>query len=79
MSASAGQVTKMVVANKDMYVDGVPVATKSIKSALGELFSWLRQFRNVVLTAYNGRRFDFPIIMKACRANGMASEFMLVF
>ncbi|XP_045169671.2 DNA polymerase III PolC-type-like isoform X1 [Mercenaria mercenaria] len=75
MSASAEQVTKIVVTNSsDMFVNGVPVETKTIESALRELFSWLKQFRNVFLIAHNGKRFDFPIIINACLATGMFSE-----
>ena len=76
MSASAEQVTKIIVTNStNMSVNGVPVEAKSIVCALRELFSWLKRFQNVVLIAHNGRRFDFPVIVNACLATELFSEF----
>ena len=75
MSASAERVTKNVVTNdSDMCVDGVPVEPNPLHKALREFFTWMKRFPNVVLLAHNGKRFDFPIIVKACEATGMNDE-----
>lgn len=76
MSTSAEQVTKIVVQNStSLCVDGVPVETETIQTALTNLIAWLKQFCNVLLIAHNGKRFDFPIIVNACQATGMFNDF----
>ncbi|XP_060562490.1 uncharacterized protein LOC132722076 [Ruditapes philippinarum] len=76
MSASAERVTKIIVTNSiDMCVDGVPVETKTIQTALRDFLIWLNQFRYVFLIAHNGKRFDFPIVVNACQASGMFNKF----
>ena len=75
MSASAERMTKVVVTNdSDMCVDGVPEEPKPLHKALREFFTWMKWFPNVVLLAHNGKRFDFPIIVKACEATDMYDE-----
>lgn len=67
ISASAERVTKItMVDDESMIVNGVPVQTVTLKTAVNEFSSWLSKFDNVFLVAHNGRRFDFPVLVSAC-------------
>ncbi|KAH3733454.1 DNA polymerase III subunit epsilon-like [Dreissena polymorpha] len=60
----------------DMLVNGKRVEYVSAHRALTQLRTWLKQFKNVVLVAHNGKAFDFPILMSALKNNKMVKSFL---
>lgn len=79
ISPSAERVTKISMRNgSDMIVNGFPVQSVGIKQALCEFLLWLKSFKNVVLVAHNGRRFDFVVLTSALANCGLFDEYVSV-
>ncbi|XP_060567237.1 uncharacterized protein LOC132726004 isoform X2 [Ruditapes philippinarum] len=67
---SAQQATGITVNGDIMTVNGTVVDTVDINCALDCLLQWLDKYSNVIVTAHNGRRFDFPVLISAlCNTN----------
>ena len=48
-----------------MVSSGKIVDAAPIHIALDDFITWLTKFRNILLVAHNGRRFDFPVLESA--------------
>lgn len=70
ISTGAQQATGITVNGDIMTVNGTVVDTVDINCALDCLIQWLDKYSNVIVTAHNGRRFDFPVLISAlCNTN----------
>lgn len=47
-----------------MTVNGIPVDAMDIHAAVVGLVKWIKAFSHAVLISHNGRRFDFPVLLK---------------
>lgn len=63
ISHDAQQTTGISTVGDRMFVGGVEIEAVNIKTAMDSFLSWLERFSNVVITAHNGRRFDFPVLV----------------
>lgn len=53
---------------KEMVINGQSVVVLLLKVAFDTFFVWLSSFSSAVLVAHNGRRFDFPVLVSACKS-----------
>jgi DNA polymerase III alpha subunit (gram-positive type) len=65
ISLGAQQTTGIVYSGGIMTVHGANVAPQPISLSLKSFTDWLQKFKNVVLMAHNGRKFDFPVLVTA--------------
>ncbi|KAL4235710.1 rRNA-processing endoribonuclease [Mactra antiquata] len=63
ITAAAQQITGISMVGDKMFVNGSPVSTVDIITACDSFIEWLEKFSNVILTAHNGKRFDFPVLV----------------
>ncbi|XP_071581489.1 uncharacterized protein [Temnothorax nylanderi] len=79
ISSSASAVTGLEIKNGDLVLDSVPVSTVLPRVAIGGLLTFLRSIaESTVLTAYNGFKFDAPLIIKFVQEQEMLEEFTSV-
>lgn len=84
ISEGAEEVTKICVQQTPsgpiMLSHGIQVEHCSITQAVKDLIAWLRtnNFKNNIMIAHNGRKFDFPILMHSLDNIGMVDEFCAV-
>ncbi|XP_053390362.1 uncharacterized protein LOC128553259 [Mercenaria mercenaria] len=62
--------------SNSMSVNGTPVEAEFITPSLEKFCKWLEQFDNVILVAHNGRRFDYPVLMKAVASCKILERFL---
>ncbi|KAL4229637.1 hypothetical protein ACF0H5_010025 [Mactra antiquata] len=60
ITATAPQITGMSMVGDKMFVHGSPVSTVDINITCD---SFIEKFSNMILTAHNGKRFDFPVLV----------------
>ena len=75
MDAGAEKATGIVFDGKCLIVKGKKVDTVGIREMLEKLLDWLRQYRNVLLVAHNGRVFDFRVLCMAISRCGLEQRF----
>ncbi|KAL4222717.1 hypothetical protein ACF0H5_018758 [Mactra antiquata] len=63
ITTAAQQITGMSMVGDKMFVNGSPVSTVDINTACDSFIEWLEKFSYVILTAHNGKRFDFPVLV----------------
>ncbi|KAL4220167.1 hypothetical protein ACF0H5_020576 [Mactra antiquata] len=63
ITAAAQPITGISMVGDKMFINGSPVSTVDIITACDSLIEWLEKFSNVILTAHNGKRFDFPVLV----------------
>lgn len=68
ISEEASRVTGIYVFEAgEFIVNGEIKKAVGIGDGLIDFFYWLKKFTSVVLIAYNGRRFYFPVLIGAAR------------
>ncbi|XP_053389294.1 uncharacterized protein LOC123543346 isoform X2 [Mercenaria mercenaria] len=75
ISPEATTVTGISFVNGEMKVRGQIVQSVHVKDAVSKFLSWLEQFKNVVLCAHNGRRFDFLILVELLEKLHLSEKF----
>ncbi|KAL4236604.1 hypothetical protein ACF0H5_004988 [Mactra antiquata] len=63
ITTAAQQITGVSMVGDKMFVNGSPVSTVDINTACDSFIEWLEKFSNVILTAHDGKRFDFPVLV----------------
>lgn len=64
ITSSVQQVTGIVMNGSSMTVNGIPVDAIDIHAAVVGLVKWIKAFPHALLISHNGRRFDFPVLLK---------------
>lgn len=75
ITSSAQQVTGIVMNGSSLTVNGKPVDAMDIHTAVVGLLKWIRAFPHAVLISHNGRRFDFPVLLKTVMNIDKTGEF----
>ncbi|XP_056018341.1 uncharacterized protein LOC125682729 isoform X2 [Ostrea edulis] len=76
ISSSSQQVTGIAMNGSNcMTVNGRPVEALDIHGAFDGFIKWIKSFPNEVLISHNGRRFDFPVLLKTVMDIGKTGEF----
>lgn len=75
ITSSAQQVTGIVMNGSSLTVNGKPVDAMDIRAAVVGLLKWIRAFPHAVLISHNGRRFDFPVLLKTVMNIDKTGEF----
>ncbi|XP_055995767.1 uncharacterized protein LOC125668954 isoform X2 [Ostrea edulis] len=76
ISSSSQQVTGIAMNGSNcMTVNGRPVEALDIHGAFDGFIKWIKSFPNAVLISHNGRRFDFPVLLKTVMDIGKTGEF----
>ncbi|XP_053387915.1 uncharacterized protein LOC123528174 [Mercenaria mercenaria] len=75
INPEATTVTGISFVNGEMKVRGQIVQSVHVKDAVSQFLSWLEQFKNVVLCAHNGRRFDFLILVELLEKLHLSEKF----
>ncbi|XP_053376553.1 uncharacterized protein LOC128547572 [Mercenaria mercenaria] len=75
INPEATTVTGISFVNGEMKVRGQIVQSVHVKDAVSQFLLWLEQFKNVVLCAHNGRRFDFLILVELLEKLHLSEKF----
>lgn len=75
ITSSAQQVTGIVMNGSSLTVNGKPVDAMDIRAAVVGFLKWIRAFPHAVLISHNGRRFDFPVLLKTVMNIDKTGEF----
>ena len=64
---------------KQLHKNGNQLPAVSQAQGLGDFLSFIKEVRSktrVVLVAHNGNRFDFPILLRSIKEQGLLEQFL---